>query len=200
MLATLPPLVSGLMRCSHSPQRPVQSLAGVRAKRMMPLMARRTGRRRVGEFTSQRGGALALRGFGAARSRRWTRVRGGHQGARRRPHDLRRCPLPSLRSWRGDRFRSRVAGPRAGGERRVARALRPLERRGWQIDHDVAKPRGGNVDHIALGPNGLFTIETKLNRFGKRELTQARGHAFATMRLGGRYPAAGAGLCACASS
>ena len=88
----------------------------------------------------------------------------------------------------------------AGGERRVARALRPLERRGWQIDHDVAKPRGGNVDHIALGPNGLFTIETKLNRFGKRELTQARGHAFATMRLGGRYPAAGAGLCACASS
>jgi hypothetical protein len=65
----------------------------------------------------------------------------------------------------------------AGGERRVARALRPLERRGWQIDHDVAKPRGGNVDHVALGPNGLFTIETKLNRFGKRELTQARGHA-----------------------
>lgn len=73
----------------------------------------------------------------------------------------------------------------AGGERRVGRALRPLERRGWLVLHDLMKPRGGNVDHLVAGPGGAFTIETKLKRFGKRELAQARAHAaWAAKRLG----------------
>src|SRR5881397_1164715 len=73
----------------------------------------------------------------------------------------------------------------AGGERRVGRALRPLERRGWLVMHDLMKPRGGNVDHLVAGPGGVFTIETKLKRFGTRELGQARAHAsWAAKRLG----------------
>lgn len=51
----------------------------------------------------------------------------------------------------------------ASGARRVALALRPLEERGWRVEHDLVKRRGGNVDHVVHGPSGhLFTIETKL--------------------------------------
>jgi hypothetical protein len=64
------------------------------------------------------------------------------------------------------------------GERRVGRRLEALARRGWLVVHDVPKPGGGNVDHLVAGPEaGLFTIETKLNRFGSGELAQARRHA-----------------------
>ena len=64
----------------------------------------------------------------------------------------------------------------AGGERDVARALARLSSQ-WLVVHDLSKPRGGNVDHLVAGPGGLFTIETKLARFGSRELAQARAHA-----------------------
>lgn len=63
----------------------------------------------------------------------------------------------------------------AAGERDVARALRRLPR-SWTVVHDIDRGRG-NVDHIAIGPRGVFTIETKLHHAGNRELAQARGHA-----------------------
>ena len=56
--------------------------------------------------------------------------------------------LASARSWQ-------VAGRYSVGaasERAVARALRPLERSGWLVVHDLERPRGGNVDHLAAGP------------------------------------------------
>lgn len=65
----------------------------------------------------------------------------------------------------------------AQGERTVARALRRLERRGWTIQHDLQRPRGGNIDHLAIGPHQAFTIETKSARYEKRGLAQARGQA-----------------------
>ncbi|HEV3230167.1 MAG TPA: nuclease-related domain-containing protein [Solirubrobacteraceae bacterium] len=75
------------------------------------------------------------------------------------------------------------------GERRVGRRLAALERRGWIVAHDVRKPTGGNVDHLVASPGGrVYTIETKLNRFGRPELAQARRHAqWAARRL--RVPA-----------
>ncbi len=64
------------------------------------------------------------------------------------------------------------------GEQRVGRCLASLRREGWVVAHDVHKPSGGNVDHVVGGPRGsLFTIETKLSRFGRAELAQAHGHA-----------------------
>jgi hypothetical protein len=65
----------------------------------------------------------------------------------------------------------------ARGELVVARRLRPLERRGWLILHDLPRPGAGNIDHIAAGPRGLFTIETKLTRHGPAECAQAHAHA-----------------------
>jgi hypothetical protein len=48
----------------------------------------------------------------------------------------------------------------AEGERKTERALRSLERAGWCVVHDV-KLRYGNYDHIAVGPAGVFLLETK---------------------------------------
>ncbi|MCC2314201.1 nuclease-related domain-containing protein [Cellulomonas xiejunii] len=51
----------------------------------------------------------------------------------------------------------------AEGERRVAESLASLERFGWTMLHDVRWPgrRVANVDHIAIGPGGVFVVDAK---------------------------------------
>jgi hypothetical protein len=51
----------------------------------------------------------------------------------------------------------------AEGERQVGMALAELTVDGWMALHDVSLGRG-NVDHILIGPGGIFTIETKSHR------------------------------------
>lgn len=48
----------------------------------------------------------------------------------------------------------------AEGERQVGTALADLAVDGWMALHDVSLGHG-NVDHILIGPGGIFTIETK---------------------------------------
>jgi hypothetical protein len=48
----------------------------------------------------------------------------------------------------------------AEGERRTAKALAPLVRDGWGVDHDLQRSHG-NIDHLVRGPAGVFLIETK---------------------------------------
>jgi hypothetical protein len=53
----------------------------------------------------------------------------------------------------------------AVGERRTARLLGPLEREGWAILHDLAVPGSrANLDHLAIGPGGVFVIDSKQYR------------------------------------
>jgi len=55
------------------------------------------------------------------------------------------------------------------GERIVAEHLEPLKQQGWRIFHDVPGQNNGtkfNVDHVAVGPQGVFVIETKTRRKG----------------------------------
>jgi hypothetical protein len=83
-------------------------------------------------------------------------------------------PSPDAVAWRRG----------AAGERRTARLLDSLERQGWAILHDLAIPGSrANIDHLAIGPGGVFVIDSK----------QYRGH----LRLDGsgrlwhgRYPLA----------
>jgi hypothetical protein len=51
----------------------------------------------------------------------------------------------------------------AHGERRTARLLRRLIRDGYVIFHDLAVPgnTSANVDHLAIGPTGVFVIDSK---------------------------------------
>lgn len=48
----------------------------------------------------------------------------------------------------------------AAGEEQVGGLLEGLRGRGWHVIHDVSLGRG-NVDHIAIGAGGVFTVETK---------------------------------------
>jgi Nuclease-related domain len=48
----------------------------------------------------------------------------------------------------------------ASGEEQVGRLLESLSERGWRVVHDASLGRG-NVDHILIGPGGVFTVETK---------------------------------------
>lgn len=48
----------------------------------------------------------------------------------------------------------------AWGEQATAKALRKLQREGWVILHDLPAGRG-NVDHIAIGPGGVYVLDSK---------------------------------------
>lgn len=48
----------------------------------------------------------------------------------------------------------------AEGERKTAKALRPLVRRGWTAVHDLPG-KYGNRDHVVVGPAGVFLLDTK---------------------------------------
>ena len=48
----------------------------------------------------------------------------------------------------------------ATGEEQVGGLLEEMSDRGWRVIHDASLGRG-NVDHILIGPPGVFTIETK---------------------------------------
>ena len=53
----------------------------------------------------------------------------------------------------------------AAGERRTARLLAPLERRGWAVLHDLAIPgSAANIDHLVIGPGGVLVIDSKQYR------------------------------------
>jgi hypothetical protein len=68
---------------------------------------------------------------------------------------LRFRPSPAARAWRRG----------AVGERRTARLLAPLERHGWAVLHDLAVPDSrANIDHLLIGPGGVFVIDSKQYR------------------------------------
>jgi hypothetical protein len=68
---------------------------------------------------------------------------------------LRFRPSPDTLAWRRG----------AAGERRTARLLAPLERRGWAILHDLAIPgTAANIDHLVIGPGGVLVVDSKQYR------------------------------------
>jgi hypothetical protein len=68
---------------------------------------------------------------------------------------LRFRPSPDAVAWRRG----------AAGERKTARLLAPLERHGWAVLHDLALPGSrANLDHLVIGPGGVFVIDSKQYR------------------------------------
>jgi hypothetical protein len=87
---------------------------------------------------------------------------------------LRFRPSPEAVAWRRG----------AAGERRTARLLSHLERRGWAVLHDLAVPGSrANIDHLVIGPGGVFVVDSKQYR-GRLRL-DASGQLWH-----GRYPLA----------
>ncbi|MFI6146116.1 nuclease-related domain-containing protein [Streptomyces sp. NPDC051109] len=52
------------------------------------------------------------------------------------------------------------------GERKVGAELERLAPLGWKVLHSIPQSRGGDIDHLLIGPGGVFTINTK-NHQGK---------------------------------
>ncbi len=52
----------------------------------------------------------------------------------------------------------------AAGERIVGAALSSLEGRGWYVLQSVRLPSGADIDHVVIGPAGVFTVNTKHHR------------------------------------
>jgi Nuclease-related domain len=51
------------------------------------------------------------------------------------------------------------------------RALPPLEEHGWRVRHGMRWPGGGDIDSVAIAPNGVgFAIETKTRTYDQRHL------------------------------
>jgi hypothetical protein len=83
-----------------------------------------------------------------------------------------------LREWRcrrtGEADPARAWRRGAQGERRTAKRLRPLTHQGWVVLHDRAIPGfPGNVDHLVIGPTGVFVLDSKL--WSGRAVTVADG-------------------------
>ena len=50
------------------------------------------------------------------------------------------------------------------GERATGRMLRKLKRDSWRSFHDLADGEHWNLDHISIGPGGVFLIDSKRRR------------------------------------
>jgi hypothetical protein len=110
-----------------------------------------------------------------ARAAALERAASAHQGAQEgvvstQPSALRRFfawvfgtdAVTAGRTARAHQSRSWLVG--AAGERRVAEVLLSLTRSDplWQSIHSVpVGTRGSDIDHVVLGPGGIFTINTK---------------------------------------
>lgn len=91
-------------------------------------------------------------------------------------------------SWRLRRGWPQVQALRLGrdGERVVGQYLERLRAEGYEVFHDVAGD-GFNLDHVLIGPAGLFTVETKTVRkpAGRDARVQFDGR---TLRIAGQVP------------
>ncbi|MET7936805.1 nuclease-related domain-containing protein [Streptomyces sp. NPDC005322] len=56
----------------------------------------------------------------------------------------------------GDSWRKGLAG-----ERRVGAELDRLRRYGWRVLHSIPLPRDVDLDHLLIGPGGVFSVNTK---------------------------------------
>jgi hypothetical protein len=79
----------------------------------------------------------------------------------------------------------------ATGEEQVGSLLEEMADHGWRVIHDASLGRG-NVDHILVGPPGVFTIETKshegpvrVSRVHGATLSQAQAQRRAIERVTG---------------
>jgi hypothetical protein len=80
---------------------------------------------------------------------------------------LRFQPSPDAIVWRRG----------AAGERRTARLLEPLERHGWVVLHDLSVPGSrANLDHLVIGPGGVFVIDSKQYRGWSQGVVASPSH------------------------
>ena len=96
----------------------------------------------------------------------WVAFGGSHGRARLVIEGLLAVVFLGAVLWRLDRDAGRwLRG--AGGEVATACALEGLPAKRWDVFHDLAVPAPGsrsNIDHLAVGPTGVWVIDSKTTR------------------------------------
>lgn len=67
---------------------------------------------------------------------------------------VRQSPPVAIASWEEGAY----------GEEATAKQLRSLERDGWVVLHDLANG-SANFDHVVIGPNGVFCLNSKWSNY-----------------------------------
>jgi Nuclease-related domain len=78
------------------------------------------------------------------------------------------------------RFTADAAAPWIKGhsaEASVGAELNALRTEGYLVMHDFMFGGEGNIDHLAVGPNGAFLVETKYRRYTEAQLGRAKRQA-----------------------
>jgi len=75
----------------------------------------------------------------------------------------RQSPPVAIATWQAGAF----------GEEESAKKLRTLEREGWVVLHDLANG-ATNFDHVVLGPNGVFCLNSKWSSYRLEETDAGR--------------------------
>ena len=75
----------------------------------------------------------------------------------------------------------------AGGEETVGSRLEKLVKHGWHVLHAVpVGDRGSDIDHVVIGPGGVFTVNTKTHPDSRvwvgRNSVRVNGHAVPYLR------------------
>lgn len=83
---------------------------------------------------------------------------------------------------RGDIVLDYLVG--ADSEKAVSKELEQLPPE-WFVTHNWKKEYGGNIDHIAIGPTGVFAVETKSGSYRAAAGAQAVGAALELRALTG---------------
>ncbi|HEY3548775.1 MAG TPA: nuclease-related domain-containing protein [Propionicimonas sp.] len=76
---------------------------------------------------------------------------------------MRQSPPVAIANWQAGAY----------GEEETAKALRPLERDGWVVLHDLVNGTG-NFDHVVLGRNGVFCLNSKWSSYRLEETDAGR--------------------------
>ncbi|MEV0493953.1 NERD domain-containing protein [Streptomyces atratus] len=53
------------------------------------------------------------------------------------------------------------------GELIVGSSLNRLRRDGWRVLHSIELPSGSDIDHVVIGPPGVFTVNAKHHKGGR---------------------------------
>lgn len=69
--------------------------------------------------------------------------------------------LRGLARAAGIRTRDQAWRIGAAGEVKVGERLDLLRKHGWRVLHSIPLGRGGDIDHLIIGPGGVFTVNTK---------------------------------------
>ena len=90
-----------------------------------------------------------------------TRRAGTGPALRARQLQIRNPVLRGLARAAGIRTRDQAWRIGAAGEVKVGARLNRLRRHGWRVLHSIPLGRGGDIDHLIIGPGGVFTANTK---------------------------------------